>query len=112
LHGWVIKTPPGWSCLITHPISYPDLPFKVITGIVDTDRLDTDINTPIVFKKGFEGIIEKGTPMFQMIPLKRSNWESEVIKGDPKTFEYASEVLKTKIVSSYGKHLRTPKVYK
>ncbi len=112
VHGWIIKTPPGWSCLITHPIAYPDLPFKVITGIVDTDRLNTGINTPIVFKKGFEGIIEKGTPMFQIIPIKRSNWKSEVIQGNPKTLEYALEILRTKIVSSYGKHLRVPKVYK
>jgi hypothetical protein len=112
LHGWIITTPPGWSCLITHPIAYPDLPFKVITGIIDTDKLITDINTPIVFKRGFQGVIERGTPMFQIIPIKRDNWESRCVQGDPKIFEYTLENFRTKIVSHYGRHLRTPKNYK
>ena len=111
LHGWIIKTPPGWSCLVTHPIGYPNLPFRVIPGVVDTDTLTTGINTPIVIKEGFEGIIEKGTPMFQVIPVKRENWESKVTKGDENTFNINHEKLKTTIVGSYGKNTRSSKKF-
>jgi hypothetical protein len=112
LHGWVIKTPPGYSCLITHPFGYQNLPFRAVSGIVDTDTLDTDINTPIIFKKEFEGIIEKGTPMFQIIPFKRDNWKSEFELVDDETTFLNKERLYTKIVSSYGRNLRHLKTYK
>jgi hypothetical protein len=112
LHGWIIKTPPGWSSFITHPIGYQNLPFRAISGIVDTDILETDINTPILIKKGFEGIIEKGTPMFQIIPFKRENWESDFILQQPNKSFLNAEKLSTKIISSYGRHLRSKKSYK
>ena len=111
-HNWLIETPPGWSSLLVTPFGYPNLPFKVIPGLVDTDKLKTDINTPLVFKKGFEGIIEKGTPMFQVIPVKRSSWTSEVIQGNYDEYMIEHERVKSKIVSYYGRYLRVPKVYK
>lgn len=111
MYGWTIKTPPGWSCLILPPVAYPNQPFRAISGVVDTDKLDTDINTPIVFKEGFEGIIEKGTPMFQVIPIKRSNWKSDFVLGKPQELYYNQERLRTKIVSYYGRYLRQPKKY-
>lgn len=111
-HDWIIETPPGWSCLIIQPLGYPNLPFRVIPGIVDTDKLKTEINTPIVFKVGWEGIIPKGTPMFQIIPIKRSNWESQFVQGSEAQYNYDMETLKTKIVSYYGRYLRVPKVFK
>jgi hypothetical protein len=98
--------------LVTHPVAYPNLPFKVITGIVDTDKLDTLINTPLIFKKGFTGILEKGTPIFQIIPIFRSNWESEHELQHPIKLHYDEEKLRTKIVSYYGRYLRVPKSYK
>jgi hypothetical protein len=112
LHGWGIKTPPGYSSLFIHPIGYQNLPFRAIPGIVDTDKLDTDINVPVIFKKGFEGIIEKGTPIFQIIPFKRDNWVSSHEVQGPKEFYLNAEKLKTKIVSSYARYLRSPKSYK
>lgn len=109
LHRWTIKTPPGWSSLITHPTGYPNLPFKVIPGIVDTDLLETDINTPFVIKKGFNGIIEAGTPMFQIIPIKRSDWKSNFVLESPNQFSINQERLRTKIISYYGRYMRKPK---
>ena len=51
INPWGIKTPPGYSCLFVHPIGYNSLPFKSLTGIVDTDTLVTDINNPFIIKK-------------------------------------------------------------
>jgi len=111
-HGWIIETPPGYSCLITHPIGYPNLPIKTITGVIDTDSLKTFANSPFFIKEGFEGIIEKGTPMFQIIPFKRDSWESEYELIDSATNYYNAEKLHSRIVSSYGRFLRKPKEFK
>jgi hypothetical protein len=112
LHGWVIETPQGYSCLITHPIGYPNLPIRTLTGVVDTDSLKTHANSPFVIKEGFLGIIPKGTPMFQVIPFKRDDWEMEIdsISSDEIFFRY--ERLRSTIVSYYGKFLRKKREYK
>jgi hypothetical protein len=112
MHGWIIKTPPGYSSIITHPFGYQNLPFRVISGVVDTDNLDTDINTPIVFNKKFEGIIEKGTPMFQVIPFKRTDWQAEYEQMEDGEFFLNSEKLSSTIFSSYGRNKRVLKRYK
>lgn len=112
LHGWTIETPKGTSCLITHPIGYQNLPFRTLTGIIDTDVLKTWANSPFVIQKGFEGIIEKGTPMFQVIPFRRDDWKATV-DYLPDGEEYIrNEKLHTRIISSYGKFLRSKKNYK
>lgn len=112
LHGWIIKTPPGWSSIFLHPVAYSDLPFQVISGIVDTDVLDTEINVPFVVKNNFEGLIEKGTPMFQVIPFKRENWSSEfeVKKSDKHFFDL--EKLHSKINRSYYSMIKNNNRYR
>lgn len=111
-HGWRIETPKEYSSLIIHPVGYQNLPFRAIPGIVDTDILLTDINTPFVFKKGWEGILEKGTPMFQIIPVKRDNWSSDFSLQEEDEFYLNQEKLKTRIVSAYARYMRVPKRYK
>ncbi len=112
LHGWTIKTPPGWSCLFVHPVAYPDLPFKSISGIVDTDVFDGEINVPMVIKKGFEGMIERGTPMFQIIPFKRNHWVSEFDIKKPNQHYFEKEKLYSKIVRAYGSLIKDKKIYR
>ena len=77
---WIPQTPKGYSCLIVSPVGYNDLPFKAIPAVVDTDKSTLELVFPMWVKTGFEGIIEKGTPMVQIIPFKRDNWDS--------TFDY------------------------
>ena len=110
-HGWTIKTPPGWSCLFIHPVSYPNLPFKSISGIVDTDIFDGEINVPIVFKKDFRGILEKGTPMFQIIPFKRSNWKSEFDVKAPDQHFFDQQKLYSKLIGAYRSLIKDKKTY-
>lgn len=112
-HGWTIKTPSGWSCLITHPFGYNNLPFYSLPGFVDTDILNTDINTPFIIKKGFTGIIEKGTPMFQIIPIKRESWNHEVYRTEDGINQYHIEQQKllSKFINYYS-GLRERKKYR
>lgn len=111
MHGWNIITPPGYSTLFIHPPAYESLPIKAIPGIVDTDILDSPINCPIFIKEGFEGVIEKGTPIVQLIPFKRENWISEYSNPGDKKNQYALEKLATKLYGYYSSK-RKKKIYK
>ena len=77
-HNLYIKTPPGYSILITQPFNRPDLPFYALSGIVDTDKYPMYPGQyPVFLKSGYSGIVERGTPMLQIIPFKRDSWVSE-----------------------------------
>jgi hypothetical protein len=73
---WGVKTPRGWSLLVTHPLNRFDLPFTTTSGIMDADEYSTAGNLPFFIKKGFTGVIPAGTPIAQLIPIKRANWHS------------------------------------
>lgn len=76
-HNLYVKTPPGYSILITQPFNRTDLPFHALSGIVDTDIHPMFPGSyPIFLKEGYSGIINRGTPILQIIPFKRDEWES------------------------------------
>ena len=77
-HNLYIKTPPGYSVLITQPFNRTDLPFYALSGIVDTDTHPMFPGSyPVFLKDNFSGMVNKGTPMIQIIPFKRESWKSE-----------------------------------
>jgi hypothetical protein len=80
INRFIIKTPPGYSSLLVHPINRVDLPFLSFSGIVDTDTHDVAINFPFIIRKDFEGVIKKGTPIIQIIPIKRDDWKASTEK--------------------------------
>jgi len=112
LNNWKIETPKGYSCLFIHPLDRMDLPFYSFSGIVDTDRHPVIINFPFVIKKGFNGVIPKGTPIIQIIPFKRESWESKVIDD----IEYNEPVDQFKIMNppfnTYKRNWWTKKSFK
>jgi hypothetical protein len=78
---WIIKTPPGYSCLFIHPLNHPKSDYEVVAGIVDTDTYNTVIFFPYYIRKEFteqqaQIFLKKGTPMVQVIPFKRETWTS------------------------------------
>ncbi len=70
---WTIELEPGWSLFATHPVNQDDLPFRLLTGLVDADRFsDVGILFPAVWTDpGFEGVLERGTPVAQCFPVPR-----------------------------------------
>jgi hypothetical protein len=74
---WTIEAPPGWSLLFTHPTNRFDLPFTTLTGLVDCDRYhDALIHFPALWRDpAFSGVLPRGTPIAQCIPLKRERWK-------------------------------------
>lgn len=70
---WTVELDPNWSLMAVHPINRADLPFRLITGVVDSDRFhDVGINFPAVWSdKNFSGVLPKGTPIAQCYPVPR-----------------------------------------
>lgn len=74
---WIIRTPPGYSCLFTSLMNCSDMPVKIFSGIVDTDEHPLPINFPFLLGKNWEGTIRFGTPLVQILPFRREDWSSE-----------------------------------
>tara|TARA_Y100000310_G_scaffold324073_1_gene385485 strand:+ start:3306 stop:4013 length:708 start_codon:yes stop_codon:yes gene_type:complete len=77
INKWLIKTPPGYSCLFIHPLNrFKEDRFEIISGIVDTDTYINTINFPFILKKrDKQFLIKKGEAMVQVIPFKRESWK-------------------------------------
>lgn len=106
-----IKTPPGYSVLVIHPSYRFDLPFTTLPGVVDTDKYSfTTIQFPFILREGFAGVIEKGTPIAQVIPFKRDDWSSMLNKYNPDV-KHAKDILNSKLVRSYKSRFWSKKRY-
>lgn len=77
---WGVKTPKNWSLLVTHPLNRFDLPFTTTSALMDSDEFFGSGNIPFFLKEGFTGVIPKGTPIAQLIPVKRAKWK--MVKND------------------------------
>jgi hypothetical protein len=97
---WGVETPAGYSALYIHPVNRHDLPFYTMTGVIDSDMFSKAVSLPFFIKKGFEGIIPEGTPIAQVIPIKRDQWVSEKSKYDVST-EIQNISLVKKIMRGY-----------
>lgn len=93
INSFYVKTPKGYSSYIMHPANRPDLPFMTLSGVVDTDNHPLLINFPFLIKNGFSGVIPAGTPIAQILPFKREDWNHKVIDDiQPKRFDKMYEV--------------------
>lgn len=70
---WTIELEAGYSLFATHPVNRADLPFRLLTGLVDSDRFsDVGILFPAVWvDPGFRGVLPAGTPVAQCFPVAR-----------------------------------------
>jgi hypothetical protein len=70
---WTIELEPGYSLFATHPINRADLPFRTLSGLVDSDRFnDVGILFPAAWvDPGFSGVLSAGTPIAQCFPVAR-----------------------------------------
>lgn len=100
------ELPKGWSLLVTQPFNNFDSPIHFTSGIIDSDSFSTSGkgNLPFFIKRGFQGVIPKGTPLFQMIPIKRENWVSSVEDYDK---EKQSEIMRPIYTKFWGGYKHT-----
>lgn len=106
INPWVIKTPPGTSCLFTTPMNHFETRFKLVDGIVDTDTYYNQINFPFVWTGGDgEFFIEKGTPLVQVFPFVRYEFNKHQIKPLDKNKQYkTTSMLGTVLKHGYRKY--------
>jgi hypothetical protein len=110
---WIPKLPKGYSALITPCFGYPNNPFRAISAIIDYDKTTHPLEPPVYLKKDFEGIVEKGTPMFQIIPFKRNNWTSKFSFYEDGQLKINVDLdIKSTIVNNYVKNFWEKKSYK
>lgn len=108
---WIIETPPGFSCYFLPPINQDngDL-FHVFSAEVDTDTYFSKINFPFAWlKKGYEGILEKGTPLIQVIPFRRERFGLEIggfTEEDRKRFRNTQHAVASVYKGGYRDHFR------
>lgn len=107
---WIVKTPPGWSCLFTHPMHYDNLPFQCLPAIVDTDKHPTFVHLPFLLRKDFSGLIEKDVPLIQVIPFKRQDFVSE-FSYDRGFFNRQWQKAHSVFFDRYKRFFRSPKKY-
>ncbi len=71
---WTITLEPGWSLFATHPVNRFDLPFRLLTGLVEADRFnDVGLLFPSIWSDtSFTGLLPRGTPIAQCFPMQRA----------------------------------------
>jgi hypothetical protein len=110
---WTIQAPPGYSVLFTHPVNRTDLPFTTLTGLIDCDTFH---NSPPSFPArwhdtSFNGVLPKGTPVAQCLPVKRENWVAECValSSDDNTRLIATRDAIVREADVYRRQFRVPK---
>ena len=103
---WTVELEPGWSLMAVHPVNRDDLPFRLVTGLVDADRFnDVGINFPAVWTDpGFAGVLLRGTPIAQCFAVSR--------EVPTLTFEAMSGERVNRYEALAGKIMSGPGVYR
>ena len=113
---WTPEVPRGWSVLYLSPLNRPDLPFWFPSGLVDNDTFTHSLDEsdiPFYVKKSVRtGVIPKGTPLYQMIPIKRESWQSSLEAFDAVAQVRSGLMPRTKFWGGYKKIFWTKKEYK
>lgn len=102
MNPWVIETEEGVSCLFTSPLNHLENRFKLFDGVVDTDTYYNNINFPFLWTGGVGNfLIERGTPLVQVIPFRRERFIPHVGRIDKLKNEKVTAALGTKIKNGY-----------
>ena len=72
---WIVKTPPGYSCLFIQPFYQFKHDWRLFPAIVDTDKHDVAVHFPGYADHNNEVIIDEGEPLMQVIQFKREEWQ-------------------------------------
>jgi hypothetical protein len=110
---WIPKLPEGFSVLYTSILNRFDLPFRSLDALIDADTYYHEYKGqyPFYIYRGFSGVIPAGTPMYQIIPIKREPWESSAEKYDEATNRKRNSALRKHLTQGYKKDFRQKKTF-
>ena len=113
LSTWIPETPAGYSILVTSPLGYHNPVFKAIPAIIDTDKEVNQLLPPVWVRKEFSGVVEKGTPLIQIIPFKRESWQSEFeFYNDEDLLIHKQNSFHSTITNNYVRNIWSRKEFK
>ncbi len=113
MNKWLIKTPPGYSCLFVKPMNRVENRFDIIPAVVDTDTYINVINFPFILQKRNEQfLLKKGEPMVQVIPFKRESWKMWSGFYLEKAHLKVESMLRSEWVDRYKKMFWSKKTFK
>jgi hypothetical protein len=115
---WIIETPPDYSLLFLPPINRLEIPIVPLVGLVDCDTYQNNVNIPFIHTmlEPDEQIhhIPKGTPICQVVPVKRDAWKADYTFLDQKQLDKQKK-LRTTInedrIDWYKNHAHQKKRY-
>jgi hypothetical protein len=110
---WLIRTPPGYSCLIYQPHYLFREDFQMFPAIVDTDKHDDFIGLIGLITTDKPFTIPPGEPLVVIFPFKREDWKLDVSYdakiGSKSSFKYFLHGLWH---GFYSKYFHTKKTYR
>ena len=108
------QVPKGWSILLTQPLNSFNSPLQFTSGIMDSDQFthSESGNLPFYVRRDFNGIIPKGTPLFQMIPIKRESWKHELTEFDKATQDKIMNPIRNHFWGGYRHNYWSKKTFK
>jgi hypothetical protein len=110
---WMVSTSPGYSTWFTSPIHQPHIPIKVVDAIVDTDNFFSDGHISFFVEKDFKGVIKQGTPIIQIFPFQREEWQMDVdLTHDPLLTDIQRKAVRTTFQNGYRLKNWVKKVFK
>lgn len=110
---WMVSTPEGYSTLFMQPMHQEPSPLKAVEAIIDTDKFWSDGHLSFFVQKGFKGVIKQGTPLAQVFPFKRDDWEMELDKEfDPEKTNLQRRVVRATFQNGYRMKFWQKKVFK
>jgi hypothetical protein len=110
VNPWSIKTPPGYSSLFIPPM-HRDNFIEILPGIVDTDSFTSPVELPFIMSRFEDDIlIPAGTPIAQIIPVKRDRW-SISFADLSKDSKESRNIVHSRFFDSYKKSMWSKKSY-
>ncbi len=107
VNKWCMKVPDGYSLIVTDPINRFDNRFETFTGVVDVDNYFNFINAPFMWTGGtYRGVMEAGTPIAQVIPIKRDTLLSDAIARPMNENEEVERKRTQNLLASQGSAYR------
>ena len=105
---WIVRTPPGYSCLFTAPFNRFEIPFTPLSGIVETDTYYNEVNIPTLchLTPNSSLTLAAGTPIFQVIPFQREEWSSTAGARDEQRRETSAQEFRDNVHSYRERYWR------
>jgi|TARA_R110000824_G_scaffold388418_1_gene583988 hypothetical protein len=108
---WIIETPKNYSTLFVPILNNPPKNISFFSAVVATDNYLDKINFPFVWtgEEEWEGLIPKGTPLIQVIPFKRDDFQHEIIKlnqVDKAKIDNTRQRVQTSFMNAYKQYFR------